>query len=98
MTPEPGDTGRHLEGASMNDLCTYLIQLDGRVNVDELNPMSPHHMTPVRSEPAGTLFSICTDQSGMIGLLRHLHSLGFVFLSVARQPDLSASFSESEKE
>jgi hypothetical protein len=30
-----------------------------------------------------TQFSIRTDQSGLIGLMRRLHNLGFAFLSVA---------------
>ena len=36
---------------------------------------------------AVTQFSIRTDQSGLIGLMRHLHHLGFVFLSVACDPE-----------
>jgi hypothetical protein len=36
----------------------------------------------VRGDQAATLFTVCTDQSGLIGLMRHLHGLGFVFLSV----------------
>jgi hypothetical protein len=38
-----------------------------------------------RAEVAGTLFSVTTDQSGLIGLLRHLHGLGLLFLSAGRE-------------
>ena len=31
-------------------------------------------------------FSVHTDQSGLIGLMRHLHGRGFVFLSVCCEP------------
>jgi len=66
----------------MNDICTYLIQLCGQVNESDLNAMSPIQMTVVRVDTPSTLFTICTDQSGLIGLLRHLHGQGFVLLSV----------------
>ena len=66
----------------MNDICTYLIQLRGQVNESDLNAMSPIQMTVVRVDTAATLFTVCTDQSGLIGLLRHLHGRGFVLLSV----------------
>ena len=67
----------------MNDICTYLIQLYGQVDEGEVNAMTPLQMTLERVEPAATLFSVCTDQSGLIGLMRHLHGLGLVFLSVS---------------
>ncbi len=66
----------------MNDICTYHIQIRGQAEESEINAMSPLQMTVVRVNQAATLFSVCTDQSGLIGLLRHLHGLGFVFLSV----------------
>jgi len=66
----------------MNDICTYLIQLCGQVDESDLNAMSPIQMTVVRVDTASMLFTICTDQSGLIGLLRHLHGRGFVLLSV----------------
>jgi hypothetical protein len=66
----------------MNDICTYHIQLRGQVDEDEINAMSPFQMTVERVDQAATLFTVCTDQSGLVGLMRHLHGLGFVFLSV----------------
>jgi hypothetical protein len=66
----------------MNDICTYLIQLRDQVNENDLNAMSPIQMTVVRVDTAATLFTVCTDQSGLIGLIRHLHGRGFVLLSV----------------
>ena len=68
----------------MNDLCTYLIRLYGEVEEGEINAMSPLQMTLERVEPGATLFSVSTDQSGLIGLMRHLHGLGLLFLSVSR--------------
>lgn len=60
----------------------YHIQLRGRMDEDEINAMSPLQMVRERVNTAVTQFSVCTDQSGLIGLMRHLHALGFVFLSV----------------
>jgi hypothetical protein len=65
--------------------CSYHIQLLGSTNLDELNPGSPLLMTPVRSEPGVTAFTIRGDQSGLIGLLRHLHNLGLTLLSISRE-------------
>lgn len=79
---------------------TYLIQLGGAIDVDELNPHSPRGMTvaaaplgPVMGGPgeaeAGpaavtTWISVCTDQSGLIGLVRYLHGRGLELLCVTR--------------
>jgi hypothetical protein len=31
------------------------------------------------------LCTVCTDQSGLVGVIRHLHRQGFVLLSVTRK-------------
>lgn len=69
----------------MNDLCTYKIQLGGQVNESEVNVMSPIHLTLEKVTPEATLLTVCTDQSGMVGLVRHLHGKGFLFLSIIRE-------------
>ncbi len=66
----------------MNDICTYHIQLHGHVEEDEINALTPLQMTLERADAAATLYSVSTDQSGLIGLLRHLHGLGLILLSV----------------
>ena len=73
----------------MIQMNTYLIQLRGKVDLNELNAMSPHLMTVIRVEPDATLFSISTDQSGMIGMLRHLHNLGLILQSIQCQSETS---------
>lgn len=60
----------------------YWITLRGQVDVHEVNASSPHQMTPLLGEPGTTLVTICTDQSGLIGLVRHLHNLGFEIVSI----------------
>ena len=78
----------------MDDLCSYQIEVRGHVNETDLNRMSPIHVAVERVDPAATRLSVQADQSGLIGLMRHLHALGFVFLSMSRQErddDRSAS-------
>jgi hypothetical protein len=72
----------------MNDLCTYTLQLYGQVTESEINALGPLQMSVEKTAPNATWFTICTDQSGLVGLLRHLHGLGFTFLSIDRlDPD-----------
>jgi len=68
----------------MNDLCTYTIQLHGQVSENEINALAPLQMAVEKSAPGATWFTLRTDQSGLIGLMRLLHGLGFVFLSMTR--------------
>jgi hypothetical protein len=68
----------------MHAICTYQIAVRGRVGATELNAKSPHEMSIVQSAASATRFTVRTDQSGLIGLLRHLHGRGFVLLSVTR--------------
>ena len=69
----------------MNNVCTYHIQIERQVAEDEINAISTLQMTLERIDTATTLFSVHTDQSGLIGLLRHLHARGLVLLSVQRE-------------
>lgn len=66
----------------MHDRGIYFIQLGGQVDEGEINAMSPLQMTLVRADTAATLLTVDTDQSGLIGLVRHLHGLGLTLLSV----------------
>ncbi len=66
----------------MNGANVYHVQIRGLIDEAEINTMSPLQLVKDWAETAVTQFSVQTDQSGLIGLLRHLHGLGFVFLSV----------------
>ncbi len=70
----------------MSECSIYLIRLSGTVEEDEINRSSPLRVTVVRTEMESTLLSVRTDQSGLIGLLRHLHGRGFGLLAVAYEP------------
>jgi hypothetical protein len=69
----------------VQDIHTYHIEVQDKVEEKAFNATSPLRMTVVREDAAGTLFTICADQSGLIGLIRHLHRQGFVILSVSRE-------------
>ncbi len=69
----------------MDDICTYHIAVAGRMNENGRNTGSPLEMVIVREDDTATLFTVCTDQSGVIGLIRYLHGRGYVILSVVRE-------------
>jgi len=80
----------------MHELGTFQIEVRGRVAESALNASSPLQVAVVESEahgpapgdpPEATRFTVCADQSALIGLLRHLHGHGFVILSVYRERD-----------
>jgi hypothetical protein len=66
-------------------ISTYQIEVEGRVDADVFNAASPLHVSVLRDDPRATLLAAQTDQSGLIGLLRHLHGQGFVLKSVCRK-------------
>jgi hypothetical protein len=66
----------------VHELCTYQIEVQGQVDEIDLNATSPLQVTAVAADTAATQFTICADQSGLIGLVRHLHRRGIVLLSI----------------
>ena len=69
----------------MNNISTYLIEVRGRLEEEDVNTMSPLKLSVEWVGQEATLLTVRTDQSGLIGLMRHLHGLGFVFLSMKRE-------------
>jgi hypothetical protein len=67
----------------MDDICTYQIAVRGQMDEDDLNAMSPLQVAVVQADTTSTLFTVRTDQSGLIGLMRHLHGRGLTLLSVS---------------
>jgi hypothetical protein len=62
----------------------YRLELAGEVDEDEVNAMSPLQVTIEGKDCGSMLVTSCTDQSGLIGLMRCLHGLGFIVLSLVR--------------
>jgi hypothetical protein len=69
----------------MYEICTYHIEVRGQIDENTFNVTSPLQVTVGQMDSAATLLTISADQSGLIGLLRHLHQQGFVILSVYRE-------------
>jgi len=69
----------------MEDICMYQIVIQGKVDVDDLNTISPLKIEISKMDTNATQFTVSTDQSGLIGLMRYLHGLGLVFSSMKRQ-------------
>jgi hypothetical protein len=66
----------------MQNLSTYYIRVRGQVEEEDINAASPLRLTVKQVEDAIALITVQADQSGMIGLIRHLHGLGLLILSV----------------
>ena len=72
----------------MQNTFTYEIEVQGQVDEQVLNASSPLRVRIIQGDadaglPLGkTRLSLGCDQSGLIGLLRHLHGRGLVLLSV----------------
>ncbi len=66
----------------MNEFQTYQIEVRDRLDEKDANLLGPLQIMDVQAEADATRFTVHTDQSGLIGLLRHLHGRGFVLLSV----------------
>lgn len=69
----------------MQELCTYCIEIQDKIEEKNFNTMSPYRITEVCSGLGTTLFKIFTDQSGLVGLVRYLHQQGYVLLSIQRE-------------
>lgn len=64
----------------MHKLYVYQIGVKGEMDETAFNLTSPLQITDLEVSAAGTQFTTFTDQSGLIGLLRHLHTQGFILL------------------
>lgn len=66
----------------IDDIHTYTIKVNGYVDQDDINAASPVKLSVDWANESATNLSACTDQSGLIELIRYLHSMGFVLISV----------------
>jgi hypothetical protein len=66
----------------IDDIHTYIIKVNGYVDQEDINAASPVNISVDWANESTTNLLACTDQSGLIGILRHLHSMGFVLIAV----------------
>jgi|GEM_PF-1716470 len=70
----------------------YIIVIQGRIDCAPLEwsgPVTIASAVADDDQAITTLSGIVTDQAGLIGLIRHLHGLGIVLLSVTRHTQIS---------
>lgn len=65
----------------IDDITTFTIEIRGQIDQDDINAASPLKVTVIQVEENRTILSACTDQSGVIGLIRHLHNMGLIIRS-----------------
>ena len=67
----------------MQESFNYYIEVQGAMEENVFNESSPLYVKLERINTEATLLVIHTDQSGLVGLIRHLHHQGFVILSIS---------------
>lgn len=72
----------------MQEIFTYHIRLQDTVDEESFNASSPLRVKVAQADEETTMFIVHTDQSGLIGLMRHLHYRGLVILALARKEGL----------
>jgi hypothetical protein len=70
----------------MDDVCTYQIHVRGQVAQADIASFSPPNLRLEQSGESCTVMIFRADQSGFIGVLRQLHGLGLVIVSVETEP------------
>jgi hypothetical protein len=65
----------------MEDNCIYQVEVRGQVSLSDLISFGPPGLAVECTEDLSTL-TFQTDQSGLIGFIRHLHGYGFTLLSI----------------
>ena len=68
----------------MQETYTYRIEVQGEVDEQDFNTTSPLRVSIKQTDSAAAAFTLHADQSGLVGLIRHLHHQGFVILSMFR--------------
>lgn len=65
-----------------NDVRNYTIQIHGCVEVEDIHASSPFPFAIEQNEGIHTTITLQTDQSGIIGMIRHLHGLGLTLICI----------------
>ena len=60
----------------------YTLTVHGELDADFASTFCPPETTFVRDEKTLRLANLRLDQSGLIGLLRQLHTFGYVIISL----------------
>lgn len=74
----------------------YYVEVAGKVDEATFNEFSPIAVRVRWTDSETSRLAIQTDQSGLIGLLRHLHQQGYVLLSASRDSRRAEREAEDE--
>ncbi len=76
--------------SQLDEHASYTIRMQDDVDQALIDWFGPVHMTTTQAadgQRVTTLIAALADQAAMVGLVRHLHALGIVLLSVERDLD-----------
>lgn len=65
----------------MQEIHEYQIEVQGKIDESTFNATSPLQVQVKKTDEMSTLMTIQSDQSGLVGLIRHFHHQGFSLLS-----------------
>lgn len=68
---------------NIHNVRIYSIQIYGHVKEEDINRSSPLQFKIEQDGEDNTFVAARSDQSGLIGLIRHLHGLGLVLVSMS---------------
>ncbi len=72
----------------LGSMTHYTIRVQGRLDAslaDWFGPMQIERSSDESGQPTTTLSGDVADQAALVGLVRHLHGLGIVLLSVEQR-------------
>ncbi len=71
----------------MGDITWYRILVRGRLSAEDIALFCPPGFRTEPSEGGMTALVVCSDQAGVVGLIRQLHGFGCVLLLFERKED-----------
>ncbi len=77
------------QSINLNSQNVYEIMVKGEIDMSWLTGWGEVGVQPeiIGDGHQSTLFKIVTDQAGLVGLIRRLHGLGVVLVSVRQAPE-----------
>jgi hypothetical protein len=74
---------------TLSGIRIYTLTLHGELDADFASTFCPAETTFACDGRTHRLANLCLDQSGLIGLLRHLHNFGYVILALESELESS---------
>ena len=81
----------------MQETYTYQIEVQGQMDEQAFNATSPLRVKVEKTDETAAFITVQADQSGLVGLIRHLHHQGFVLISFSRDQNRNIQEENHEK-